>query len=199
MLDKIAIPFSPTYSEDILEKHKRHKIIIKKYIEEFKNTNNLNNKDFVIIGSSCASYMDYIILRNVRDIDIYLLDKDLYEKCLITKRVDLIQHILLPSDFTDRLVEKDGYYFLSEKDFLMNVCCGGLYKLKSKDILYTKTMLAKLNISCDDIYNTMQNILPVLKESINYPPATDKISSRLHLIKKYCSDNELEKIKAIEL
>lgn len=192
-----ALPFSCTENDEICKIHNNNNIVIKNIIDNFKtaNINNLTNEDFVIIGSSCASYMDYITLKNVRDVDIHLLDESKRNKKVLTRKIDFLPYILLPSDYKDRLVKKDGYYFLSKEDFLISACAAGLLKQKSRDILYSAIMLSELNMSVGELHDVMKEIIPKMEKCIKLPEVNEKLLSCLDDIEKYFTDEKINLLK----
>lgn len=190
-----AVPYSCVKDETIQELHKRNNATIKHIIQTFQEENNLNSKDFVVIGSSCASYMNYLILKTVRDVDIHVFDRQKRERCIKTHGVDLIKHMLLPSEYKNRLVEKDGYYFLSKEDFLVNACSAGLLKTKGKDILYSRIILLELEMSGSEFYNMMTAVLPSLEKCIDFPEVYDIISSRINILNTHLSDKRIARLK----
>ena len=124
-------------------------------------TNNLDSKDFVVCGSSCASYMDYFILNRVRDVDIFVMDRPL-EEVIPTEGADVLRHIST-SSCLEHLEERDGFQFLNKVDILVSMAVGGLRRMKHRDFDYVAILLSDLGMNLDELEELIYIGLPNMK------------------------------------
>lgn len=182
------------YNEETAQKynHQAHNELILEKIKRFQEANNLDPSEFVIGGSSAASYMNYFVIKRVNDIDIYIDKPDLIH----TGRIDTIKQCwICNSNYQSRVVEKDGYFFLSPEDLLLTESLGAIVKLKINNVEYCRRMLRYLNLSVDDF-------LPTVLEAIEQSPVCSldngqewKINAQKRadrLLRKWCENQNKE-------
>lgn len=143
-------------NDDLKYIHNKNNQEILCYLQEFNTANSLTGKEYIITGSSCGSMMNYFILGSVKDVDVCFIDCVGAEK---TQNIDCIRNLLVPDGYKDRLEEKYGFLFLSQRDLLFASSVAALAKLKRRDMVYTKLMLKNLNISVDDYLAEVETLL----------------------------------------
>lgn len=153
MCEKIVLPaYSMSYNTtpEIQIHHDNNNQIIKSYLEEFMKVNNLGKHDFIIVGSSCASYMDYLILNRVRDIDVLPINNIDISSLIKTKNIDVLSRVDLINEQAENCIEKDGFLFSSKMDILVSSSISILLKQKRRSFSYVRILLDDLNIKSND-------------------------------------------------
>lgn len=145
-------------NSELEELHNKNNKFIITIIEKFRQENNLAKTDFVIGGSSCASYMNYLILKRVNDVDIFLINPNIQRKK--TSYIDILRICFAADGWQNRVIEKDGYLFLAPEDFLLQECAGALIKGKLRNIEYVGRMLKYLNLSSEQVISMLQAYVP---------------------------------------
>ena len=112
----------------------------------------------IIIGSACGAYMDYFELPSVTDVDIYPLDFLSYP-LFPTKEIDIVLRLLVLDGWEDRVIEKDGFMFLSPLDLLVCSTAGALIKMKPSTIAHTGKLLNYLNMTVDEFMPILDTAL----------------------------------------
>lgn len=138
--------------------HEENNKIIKELIDNFMTTNNLDYEDFIVCGSSCASYMDYFMLKKVHDIDIYMINKD--KKVEFNSNTDNIWRLNCSPDFVKNVDIKDNYQFLSKIDLILSMSIAGLHKLKKRDMIYAALLMRDLGMTVEECIEHITDILP---------------------------------------
>lgn len=177
----MAISFSYQNYDKYSELHNRNNRIILRKVKEFQIVNNLSTKDFIIGGSSCASFMDYFILKHVNDVDIFT-DIDA-ENITKTSSIDIVDKCFGPQGYKDRAIKKDEFYFLAPEDLLAHECAAALVKFKVNNIEYIGQLLRYLNLTVDEY-------IPVFTEIINASnyfseERKNLILRRIYLLRKW--------------
>ena len=139
-------------NEEILNANIENNKIIYEHLEKFREINNLDKHDFVIVGSACASYMQYLAITHFKDIDVCLFDYDKHPNLVKTDHIDLLHIPFLLKDYKDRIQEKDGYLFVSALDFTSIVTCAVLYRImiKPSHLTYSKLMIKELGFTKEE-------------------------------------------------
>lgn len=145
-----AYPMRYNTTAEIQLFHNKNNEIIKQFIDKFRITNGLNTNDFLIVGSSCASYMSYFMLNEVRDVDIFMLNNINCETLVKTDNIDILSRINIPDGYMNRIVEKDGYLFLSKEDLLISMSLSVLLKMKRRNMSYVRLLLIDLDMNVDE-------------------------------------------------
>ena len=161
MLNKMAYSKEYLVRPQIAEHHKANNSVIEEALQLFMETNNLSSTDFIVVGSSGASYMDYLVLREVKDVDIVMLTDREVQK---TDMIDILYKIIRPTVFDIKI--KNGYQFISKEDFLITSTISAILKFKSSNIYYTKLMCVDLGLSTGDLKRLMFERIPRLQSDI---------------------------------
>lgn len=182
-----AMPKSYFEKENIAQANMDNNEHIVKYLNIFCETNNLDKKDFVVMGSAAASYMQYLAITQCHDIDVHVFNSQ-NKNLQYTGYIDLIRiRPFIPKDFQNRVVEKDGFLFISEQDFIISLACAILWRrnIKSSHLRYIRLMINELKLSEKDfkdlIINSIDellvtnNIKAALKNRINTTNLLDYI------------------------
>lgn len=140
----VAQQHSYTVLPEINAIHEECKRTIQRTLIEFQQKNkNISKDNMIVLGSSCGQYMDYFITCRFRDLDLYVLQREEgYEK---VNGVDLLFDPFLHPNYKKRLVLKDGYFFLSKEDLIINILSSGIKAKVSTDIYITTLMFSFLN------------------------------------------------------
>lgn len=149
----------------IKEKHDNNNKEIYSKIMKFMEHNNLTADDFFVGGSSCYSYMDYLILHHVRDIDVFLLKDIEVEK---TEGIDVIVNKAIKG-YTPELIQKNGINFLSPWHAITKCATKALLYQKKQSILYFQILLDYIGMTAEDFYNQF-----MLEVEQHVFPFTDK-------------------------
>lgn len=171
--------------------HEDNNKTITELLNTFVEANEISKSDFIVVGSACASYMDYIILNKVRDVDIYIPDKSLTVNK--TDRIDIINLFAGRDCFMENIVEKDGFLFVDKKDLLLSMTVSYIYKYKRSDASYIRLLLADLDMTISDYIEFIQTELP--KASNITQDRKDIVLERLELFAYQFSDCDLNKEK----
>ena len=146
---------------DISIENQHNNDCINKCLDMFRLTNELDKQDIVVMGSAAASYMQYLAITKHSDVDVYVFNKKnvfLHK----THNIDILEGSLLPVDYIDRMQEKDGYWFISDIDFLVHTTCAVLYRRlydrpkKDSHLIYSKLMIKELGLSQEEFKELMQ-------------------------------------------
>lgn len=142
----IAYNFKFLKTRNLEEKHNKNNKEIFEKIKNFMVHNNLNPEDFYVGGSSCCSYMNYFILNEVRDVDIFLMKAIDVEK---TEGIDIIVSRAI-TGYKPELVEKDGIYFLSPMDLTIDCAVKAILRRKKQSTIYFKLLLNYMDITVEE-------------------------------------------------
>lgn len=137
----VAQQYSYTALPQINTIHEECKRIIQDLLMDFQQkNNNMSKEKMIILGSSCGQYMNYFITCQFNDLDLYLLQKD--ENYQKVNGVDFLFDPFLHPDYRKRLVLKDGFYFLSKEDLIINILSSGIKAKISTDVYITTLMFS---------------------------------------------------------
>lgn len=117
-------------------------------LQEFR-ANNTDVSQIIVLGSSCMLCMDYAYKADITDVDIFC-DRYRHEVTM-AKDIDVMEpnRLFLPSDYKTRLVECNGFFFLSKEDLIINMI-STFYKQKESNRSYLEILL--LNTDLPHIY-----------------------------------------------
>ena len=145
---------------ELMETHSSNNRKILEYLTEFKEANNLTSQDFIVGGSCAGSYLDCMTLKCVRDIDIIPIDAD--KELVKTSKIDIIQYPYYTTGFEERAIYKDGFYFCSFEDLLIQEATASIVRRKIKHIDYTGNLIRFHNISPEELCSKVRDALPLM-------------------------------------
>lgn len=130
-------------------------------LQTFQSKNAVSSSDFIVGGSACGVYTDCLTIDTLSDVDIYVLNN---VRCRHCPGTDLLARMLYLPDWKDRLLEKDGFYFLSPLDLLVQETAGALLKQKSSTINNVMQLLSYLNMTVDEYIPILDTALAINTE-----------------------------------
>ena len=168
-------------------------------LDKFKEVNNLSSEDFIVAGAAAASYMDYLVLKYIKDIDIILLTDKEIEK---TTGIDILFNIIRPEVFN--ITWKDGYQFISQEDFLYTSTIAAVLKNKRQNVIYTRLTCVDLGWSVDDLYNFISEKVPFLmsySSELNVEIKKQQFAEKLPIFINHCRQYnwDIERQKLLQL
>ena len=188
----ITHPYSYAESLDTLNIHEKNNNRIKEILDAFITSNpHISKSDFTIGGSSAGSYANYYVFNETRDVDIVLNEGVDYNSIQKTPSIDIMRyHAVLP-DWRERLVEKDGYYILSQNDLMIEISFGILYKLKQVDFNYVQSLMINTEVSAAELTEKILATIEYLRETQEKVIGEEVILSNINLIKGFLSDRTI--------
>lgn len=173
--------FKDLEAKNLGEKHSKNNKEIFEKITKFMEHNNLSPEDFFIGGSSCCSYMNYFIIHEVRDVDIFLRKDIKVEK---TEGIDVIVYKAIEG-YTPELIQKDGLYFLSPYHAATKTAVKALLYQKKQSILYFKLLLDYMGITVEEFQEQFekeveQHVFPFTDKN-----ALEIVKSNMHKLQRW--------------
>ena len=164
--------------------HDCHNQRILHLLNDFQTINHLKAEDFYITGSSCASYMNYIITKEERNVDIILNNKNINKvNLIIISGINIISQDFINQNQRHKYIFKDGYCFCSAEDLLVHTTMRAYVTLKENSIELTSLLLDYMNL-------TVSEYLPMFCDIANNSKILSdehkiKLQQRLYLIHKW--------------
>lgn len=177
----IVRKFADLSTAGLEEKHNNNNQEIFEKITNFVKHNNLSPEDFFIAGSSCCSYMNYLILDRVRDIDVFLTKDIQVEK---TEGIDIISNQVI-QNYVPELVEKDGFYFLTPWHVTAKCAVKALLRRKKQSVIYFRFLLDYMNMTIEEFQERFEQEVEQHVFPYSDKDALEIVKNNMHLLQNW--------------
>lgn len=162
------------------ELHAKNNQEIYKKIINFMEHNNLTTEDFFVGGSAGSSYMNYFVVQDVHDIDIFLMKDNLNPER--TEGIDIIPYKAIENYIPD-IVKKDGLYFASRKQAMVCVAIKALLYERKRSIHYFTRLFLDSGMSAEEFQTYFKSCF---ETHVFRPENIEIVKNKMNLLQKWC-------------